>query len=206
MKTAILRLGKTDEKAKKHILASLDICAFQHVLSRKLFSQFQAATGDVIAIVGDWYNLKQMPDYDHYIPAPSSDLPFMEGDRPRDQLISFVKTFLEVTHHGIVVSENWGWNREDVQKQLWPPERVSFFNDEVYHVLTPDMVNYDAIDRAVAPRHHWQTTVCARSEIIPGHEIAGSGFFDRLVRELNHLIVPAFNCSGYLIWSPFTDR
>ncbi|MEO8271827.1 MAG: hypothetical protein ABI557_19035, partial [Aureliella sp.] len=158
MATTILRLGIDDVKARSHIINSLEVCAFDHVLSRLLLTQFLTTQGDAIAIVGDWYNLAEMATYDYVVSAPANSRPYAEGDRPREHLISFLKSFLETTPSGIVISENWGWNRADVPKQVWPPKRVSYFDDDVYHILDVDLADDDSIERAVVPRHHWQTT------------------------------------------------
>ncbi len=91
------------------------------------------------------------------------------------------------------------------QSQLWPPKRVYYLNEDVYHTLEHGEADLDTIERAVIPRHYWQTNLCTRCIRLPDGDTLSSQFIDGIVRDARHVIVPAFDGCGYLIWSPATQ-
>src|SRR5262245_18381630 len=74
---------------------------------------------------------------------------------PNDWLRSSVST-REPSRTPWFLCENWGAERKHVANWPWPPPRVAYYGDnEVYHILTPDITDPELIEAAVAPRHHW---------------------------------------------------
>lgn len=200
MKALTLMLDRNDKKARDHIVDSLEVSSFEHYLSSLMLDKYLKNCGDTIAVVGEWYDLHALQHYDEYVPVPcgsSIDL----RDRPIERVISFVKTFLDLTPDGVVVSENWGWNSSVLKNQAWPPIRVGFYEETVYHLLTCEMTGRDCIERAIIPRHHWQPTICARCKRLPNGECLSKDFFNELIGSFCHLIIPAFDGGGYLIWT-----
>jgi hypothetical protein len=206
MKSTLVALGGNDEKARSHIIESLSVCANDDLLSRKIIGRFSMAVGPIYAIIGDWLQLDQMSAYDYMIPAPEGSPPFSAGDRPTERLVGFVKDYLRANKAAIVLCENWAAARKDVTELAkWPyqPPRIAFYGDqELYHAVTPEMTAPASIEDSIVPRHHWQTGVCSSCEQVPDGDIPNEGFLDKIVSNTKHIFIPAFDGSGYLIWSP----
>jgi hypothetical protein len=200
-KSLFIQLPSNDNKAREHILASLSICAHDHILSAKLLEHFRKASGTFHAIIGDWYNLDQMPSYDRAVePPPGSYLP---GYYPQDLLVKFVSDYLQGNEKAVVVSENWGAKREHVARWVLSRPRVVYFgNDEVYHIVTPDVTDPDLIEASIIEAHHWQTNVCSSCRHLPEGDSVDESFLDEITHNAKHIFVPAFDLTGYLIWSP----
>jgi len=203
MKSAVFELGEDDKKALALFQESLFVCAHNHVFSRMLLAHFATARGPMFAIIGDWHNLGEMVNYDYPISPPKGSTPFEAGFYPREQLVAFVKEHLRSAADAVVMSENWGASRKTTSIWLWPPPRFACFgDDEVYHFVTPDITDTDMIEASVLASHHWQTGVCSSCADVPDGEIPGEGFLEEIVRNTKHIFIPAFDGSGYLIWTP----
>jgi hypothetical protein len=203
VKSRLFELEIDDKKAKEHLVESLSVSGHSHLLSRKILDRFSRTVGRAFVIVGDWYPIHQMETYDYTIPAPAGTTPFLEGDRPTERLVAFVRSYLQTTSNALVVCENWSATRQDVAKWPWPPPRVACFgDDEVYHIVTPKISDPEMIEAAVVPRHHWQTGVCSLCEHVPSADIPDEVFLDKIADNTKHIFIPAFDGSGYLIWSP----
>jgi hypothetical protein len=202
MKSVFIKLGDDDAKAKEHVLESLSICAHDHTLSRLLLAQYSTATGPAIAIIGDWFDLNRMAAYDYTMLPPEGE--YSKGDRPTERLVTFISEYLQTTKNAIVVCENWAADRQTFVNWPWgePPPVSCFGDNEVYHVVTNQLTDPEEIENAIVSRHHWQTGVCTRSERVPHGDIPDEAFFDEVVRNTKHIFIPAFDGSGYLIWSP----
>lgn len=203
MKALFHELGEHDEKAKRHFAESLAVCAQDHLLSRKLLNRLSNSTGPMYAIVGHWFDLATLTTYDYTVLAPSGTSPIADGERARDRLVAFIREYLLTTQGAAVISENWGAEQHHIEKWAWRPPRVACFGDnEVYHILTPDITDPEMIEAAIVARHHWQTGVCFTCSIVPAGDIPDESFLDEIVDHTRHLFIPAFDGSGYLIWSP----
>src|SRR5262245_4118656 len=151
---SIIELGSDDKKANAMILDSMSICAHDHVPSRKLLDRVSTASGPMFAIVGDWIDLDQLASYDDYMAAPAGEV--ASGERTTERLVAFVGKYSRTIKDALVLCENWGAERKHVANWPWPPPRVAYYGDnEVYHILTPDITDPELIEAAVAPRHHW---------------------------------------------------
>lgn len=202
LKSMVVELGCDDKKAKEHFLDSLSICSHDHILSRKLLHHFAAASGPMLAVIGDWFDLAQMEAYDYTIPAPQGQ--YANGDRPSELLVSFVQKYLQATPNGVVICENWGANRKTYENWQWgPAPPVSCFGDnEVYHILTPQTTDPETIEDTIRAAHQWQTNVCSQCAHVPEGDIPNEAFLDEIVQNAKYIFIPAFDGSGYLIWSP----
>ncbi|MCC7084421.1 MAG: hypothetical protein IT427_05385 [Pirellulales bacterium] len=81
--------------------------------------------------------------------------------------------------------------------------RFAYYGDnEVYHIVTLDVSDPEKIEAAVAASHHWQTGICTSCNKVPDEDIPNEGWFDEVVRKTEHIFIPTFEGSGYLIWSP----
>lgn len=58
------------------------------------------------------------------------------------------------------------------------------------------------IEAAIVASHHWQTGVCSSCAKVPKDDILDELFLDEIVEDTEHIFIPAFDGSGYLIWSP----
>jgi hypothetical protein len=205
LKSKLVDLGAADKKAKAHILESLSICAHDHVLSRKLLERFSTASGSVIAIVSDWFDLDELASYREYPNLPTPEGEPEPGERPVERLVAFVVEYMRKAKDAVVICENFGASRQDIAHWPWPPPRVACYgDDEVYHVLTPEITDPDQIEAAVSPRHHWQTGVCSACSVPPEGNIPDEGPLDEIVMNTVHLFVAAFDNTGFLVWSPQT--
>jgi hypothetical protein len=203
MQSQVVALGSHDHKANEHMKQSLGICAHDHILSRKLFQQCASALGPKFAIVGDWLDLEKLPTYDEGEQPPADSPDYAQGEYPQDRLIAFVREYLLSVDSGIVVSENWGAKREHAGQLRQLGRRVVWYGDtDVYHIVTKEMIDDDdAIEAAVVAAHHWQTSVCSSCTSAPPDEIQDEAFIDEIVRNTRHIFIPAFDGTGYLIWS-----
>lgn len=191
-------LGQDDEKARTLMLSSLTICAHNHIISRMLLERFAGAKGPYTAIVGDWYNLSAMRHYDSTVQPAATPLP---AHRTHRVLVYFVRRYLDETKDAVVVSENWAAERAD--NWLCPPPRLAFLGDnEVYHILTPEVSDPELIEDSITSRHHWQTGVCSSSTRVPTGDDVTIEWVGEIVANARHIFVPAFDGSGYLVWSP----
>ena len=155
----------------------------------------------MFAIFGEWLDLEELIDYDRGELGPTGE--YSIGERPTERLVAFVRDYLRTTRNGIVLSENWGADRVDIAKMLWPPPRVACYRDnEVYHILTPEITDLDSIEAAVSGSHHWQTNVCSSCARVPEGDIPSEAFLDEIVENTKHIFIPAFDGDGYLVWSP----
>ena len=162
VKSKLVELELGDRKAKEHLVESLNVSGHSHLLSRRILKRFLRTIGRAFVIIGDWYPIDRMETYDYTIPAPAGTTPFLDGDRPTERLVAFVRGYLETTGNGLVICKNWGGTRRDVAKWPWPPPRVACYgDDEVYHIVTPGISEPEMIEAAIAPRHQRQTGVCS---------------------------------------------
>jgi hypothetical protein len=195
-----LTLDLDNHNAKSFIMGSLEICAYGHILSRKLLSRLSSATGPMYAIMGERINADLLKAHDFSIAPPDGE---ETGKRPVEILVSIIGDYLKTTQDAVVLCENWAASRGDVAKWPWPPPQVACYGDsEVYHVLTHEITEPELIEAAIVSRHHWQTGVCSSCPHVPQGDIPDEGFLEEIVRNTRHLFLPAFDGSGYLLWSP----
>lgn len=201
MRSKICDIITQFENAKIYILSSLRICANDHVLSAKLLDRFSRATGSIAAIVGDWFDFDRLASFDS-CPAGSEGEEYAKGERPTERLVAFVSEFLDKTENAIVICENWGAERRDIANWIWPPPRVACLSDkDVYHILTKEMNNLEMIEATVVPRHYWQTGICSTCHYFPDGDIPNHEFIDNVVYNTRKIFIPAFDNTGYLIWT-----
>lgn len=200
MRSKTVDLGPFCDNGRRHVIESLSICAYNHILSRKLLDRFSGATGSIVAIAGDWFDFDRISSFDLCPDGPVGE-EYASGERPTERLVALVSEFLAVTENAIVVCENWGAERGDIASWPWPPPRTACLGDkEVYHILFKDMNTYDMIEPTVVPSHHWQTGVCSTCPRFPDGDIPNEEFLDGVVRNTKMIFVPAFDNTGYLIW------
>ena len=208
MKTKTVDLGPHFEMGRSFILESLSICAYNHIFSRKLLDRFSGATGSIVAIVGDWFDFDRISSCDSYPPDPPGPIgeECESGERPTEKLVALVSEFLAETKDSIVVCENFGAERGDIAGWPWPPPCTSCFGDkEVYALLNLNMTDADMIEAAVVSRHRWQTGVCSTCPCFPDGDIPNEDFLDDIVSNTKKIFVPAFDDTGYLIWTIIGD-
>jgi hypothetical protein len=202
MRSKSVDIGPHCETARYHILDSLSICAHDHILSGKLLDRFSGATGSIVAIAGDWFDFDRISNYELYPGGPTGE-DYASGERPTERLVALVSEFLAETEDAIVVCENWGAERRhNIASWPWAPPRISCLGErDIYHILTQGMNNPEMIEAAVVPRHHWQTGVCSTCPCFPDGDIPNEEFLDNIVQNTKKIFVPAFDGTGYLIWT-----
>ena len=201
LKSKFVELGTDDDKAKEYMIESLYICAHDHVLSRKILDKFSESSGPMVAIVGEWQKLDELSSYNGFMRAPEGE--YAQGDRPTERLVAFIKGYLMAVENALVVCENWGAERAHIANWSWPPPRIACYGDkEVYHILTNDIDDPEMIEAAVKPSHYWQTGLCSRFDEFPVGDIPDEATLDSIVCNVTKIFVPAFDNTGYLIWTP----
>src|SRR5207302_1919864 len=132
-------------------------------------------------------------------PGPPGE--YLSGERPTERLVAFIAEYLQTAKNAAVVCENWGTNRKIFVNWPWgePPPVSCFGENEIYHIVTPDVSDPEEIENAIVPRHQWQTGVCSRCKQVPKGDIPDVAFLDEIVENTKHVFVPAFDGSGYLI-------
>jgi hypothetical protein len=197
-------LGQDDIKAVSLILGSLEITSHTRSLSRKLLERWAGAGGSLAAIFGSGIDLGLLESYDVVSPV-LDDESFAYADatpeRTHERMARFVGRYLTSVQHAVAVGENWLAGREDIPYIGSPPPRIACSGDEVYFLLTPEIVDLEEIEDAVRPSAQYQTAVCSTCSVVPEGESLGEGFLDEVARNARHIFVPAFDGSGYLIWS-----
>ncbi|MDG3002488.1 hypothetical protein [Paludisphaera mucosa] len=194
--------GGDHEKASRWILESPSVCAHDHVFSRKLLDRFANARGSIFAVMsGDVWPNDLLVRSDTVRFSHPAEWP--EDERPVVRLSIVMREYLQSSADAVVVCENGAANaRTFIDRQTEDPPPVSCFGDEVFHIVTPDVTDLDAIENAIGSRHHWQTGVCSRCQEPPKSDIDDAWFLDEIVDHTAHIFVPAFDGGGYLIWSP----
>lgn len=201
----LVDLGRDDPKARSLILRSLEVTSHDHALSRKLLERWAGAGGSLAAVFGSGIDLGLLSSYDVCWPVPEDQAFHYPGATPgrtHERMARFVAGYLASARGAVAVCEDWLRRRADIPKLGSPPPRIACLGDsEVYYLLTPGIADPEAIEDAVRPRGRYQTGVCSTSEGIPGGDVLDETFLDELTRNARHLFVPAFDGSGYLIWS-----
>jgi len=114
---------------------------------------------------------------------------------------------LNSTKNAIVICENWAAECRHTANWVWPPPRIACLGDnEVYHVVTPEITDPEMIESAIVARNHWQTGICSSCKNFPETNNVDENLLDELVTYINHIFVPAFDGSGYLIWTSNRKR
>jgi hypothetical protein len=203
MKSKLIRLADDDHKARDLIRDNFEVGAYDHTLSRKLRDRFPTAAGRMIVIVADWVDLDQLAAYSHGSTSPVGE--YANGDRPTERLVAFVEEHLGTSKDAVAVCEHSGATRKTYENWQWGPlPPISCYGDEeVYHILRPG-IDSELIEDAIRlSQGRWGTTgVCTTCEYVPEGDIPDEEFFDTIVQNTKHIIMPAFDGDGVLIWSP----
>ncbi len=199
MKARFIELGPDDKKGIEFFSNSLSVCAHDHILSKKLLNRFATMDGTIMAISPPWLDLDQLEAYGRGSQGPTGDV-YEVGYYPQDLLVTFVHGYLQANKNRVVVCENWCWQRKHIALQPWPPPRLACYGeDEVFHLLTPDVTDPEQIEAGVINRHHWQTGICTSCVQVPEGDIPNETFLDEIVQNTLHIFIPAFDGDGYLI-------
>jgi hypothetical protein len=198
-------LGPDDIQARSLILDSLEVTSHDHTLSRKLLERWAGAGGSLAAIFNSGIDLGLLWSYDCCSPLPE-DQNFHFADatpvRTPERMARFVADYLASALGAVAVCEHWFAGRADIPKIGSPPPRIACLGDEeVYFLLTPEILDLEAIEDAVRTRGRYQTGVCSICEGVPEGDLLEEGFLDEVAGNARHIFVPAFDGSGYLIWS-----
>jgi hypothetical protein len=214
MKWKYFPIRPDDHRATSRILEELKVG--EKTLANKLLARFSVGTGNVLALEMENADLESLETFSYvtygsgkswYEATGIRQIPV--GDRPIDGLISFFTEFLQQNESGAIVMQNVLWDRSRVpwdnpiHAAYCLPTRHAFFNEEVYHVITEDDIRPDLMEDTVREAwQHWLVGVCAEHVTVPDDNILSEEFFNELVVKAKHIIVSAFDQSGFLIWSP----
>lgn len=205
-------LAVDDQKARKHVLETLELGALEHTLSKKLLLRFREANGPMLLIADETVDLDADCLYKHATyKGGQFEIPGLQAGSWMDSsiqgLILFVGNHLQESKDAIVLCENPFARSNDVANDH-KESRLLFYEDEVYHILTKaDAANDDSIECALREsRHHWSVAVCSFSERMPEADALSEDFIDVVVTNAVHIVVVAIDGEGYLVWSPGASR
>ena len=136
---------------------------------------------------------------------PDGPIYFPPGDSPRDLLVAFVVEYLQSAPDTVVVCENSATTRRTLEIWTWSrkPRASCYGDNDVYFILDPSDLDLEMIDAALSdPLSHWGTAVCSSSKQIPEGDMPDDSFLDEIAENTKHILMPAFDDDGYLIWSP----
>jgi hypothetical protein len=89
----------------------------------------------------------------------------------------------------------WTWSR--------PPRFSSYGDDDAYYILDPSDIDRDVIDGALGDSlGRFGMAICSSCSHLPGNEIPHEATLDEFIRNTTHVLLPAFDDDGYMIWSP----
>lgn len=202
--TNFVNLGPDDSKAKSLVVESVENAAYTHILSRKILDRLSTAEGPLTAIFPSGLELGLLASYDACWPIPDDEDFHYDGatsERTHVRMARFVAEYLGATEDAVVVCEDWMASRARIANMIHPELIACFGDDEVYYLLAPKITDLDAIEDAVKPGARYQTGVCSTCASVPDGDIPDEGFLDEVTRNARHVFVPAFDGSGYLIWS-----
>jgi hypothetical protein len=198
-------LSRDDIKARSFILDSLEVTSHDYALSRKLLERWAGAGGNLAAIFGSGIDLGLLSSYDCCWPVPEDSGFHYAGatpERTHERMARFVAGYLTSARGAVAVCEEWMAGRADLPEMRCPRPRTGCLGDEeLYYVLTSKIADLEAIEDAVRPGGRYQTGVCSTSEEVPEGDVLDEGFLDEVARNARQIFVPAFDGSGYLIWS-----
>jgi len=205
---SMLRLAENDKKAWDWIANNFSICSHEHILSRKLWMRFASYKGPVFAIKPNCVDLNQLHSYME-IWWPPGDTPNIKNDpvedRPKTQIVEFVKDYLKSSDDAVVVCENANATRKMYENWEWGelPPYWCYGDKEVYHILTRRVIGTNKIYNSIREAFvSWGVGVCTSCKIIPDKSITDDSFFDEIVRNTRHIFLPAFDGDGFLVWTP----
>ncbi len=200
-----VQLADDDQKARTWIRENLEVCAFSRPLSKKLLDRFSTDSGPVTAIIPDWVNISQLAKYSHGSVPPDRS-PYRKGESPRDELVQAVLRYLETGTGRVVVCEDSGSARKALEIWTWsrPPRYFEYGRDNVYYLLEPSDLDEEMIDAALGDGlgSHFAIAICSSCSQLPAQVIADDAPLDELVQNTRHILMPAFDGDGYMIWSP----
>ncbi|REK10798.1 MAG: hypothetical protein DWQ37_15255 [Planctomycetota bacterium] len=196
-------MAPDDPKARAWIRENFEFCAHNHQLAGRLLRQFGLEGGSLTAVVPEWVDITQLVSYRQGSVPPSDLRQYSPGTSPKDELTNFVVDHLRTAPNSAAVCEHSSTARQTLQIWTWspPPEALDFGNDDVYFLLTPDNAGPDTIRDALGDSlGHWGIAVCTsykRTTANPDRD----RFIDEIVSNTKHILMPAFDDDGYLIWS-----
>jgi hypothetical protein len=202
----------SDKRAKEHVLLSLSIGAHAHTLTKRLISRFSGAEGPIFAFGLDGIDINSLHCFDCeplYYGKPWSGGMLDVGERPNDGLLEYLFDILGVKDAGLIVMEDWLRSRFDdcmtVESRTARGfnSRMSFFNDEVFHVIAAGDNDLEIAEDAIrSAETRYLNGICVRDVSLPDNEFWTSNFLDELVDKTESIFVGAFDISGYLVWTP----
>lgn len=204
--TNYVNLGSTNAKARSLILNSLEVCSTDRILSRKLLAHVSTKQGNMIAIFNSGIDLDLLESYDSCWPIPDDEDFQYEGathERTSERLVKFVTDYLTSIEDALIVCEDWTLERAKIATREWLPGSpiACFGDDDVYFLLTNEITDPEVLEDTIRPSGRYQTNICSTCRTVPRDEIPNEHFLDELVRNTKHVFVPAFDGSGFLIWS-----
>lgn len=203
-----------DERATAILLENLR--AGDKALSRKLLSTYRLGQGTAFAIGMEGLDLDVLSTFSYATyqsgktwTKAADGQTLQIGDGPVDGLISFLGEFLQGAVNGAVVIQNAVWTRltpfwESPERLAYcVPTRHVFFENEVYHVITEQDTRHDLMEDTIREAwHKWFVGICSTPVTIPANDSLSEELIDELADGTKHIIVPAFDDEGFLVWCP----
>jgi hypothetical protein len=191
--------GSVDvEKARNWINTDLWVCSSWGRLAQLLLARIEQEPRSITAFVGKWVDVDALASYEIGAPpwARSKD-PFQE------ELAAFVQSYLASSDRAFLLCQA-GSSKKTLEIWDWsvPPRHFCDGENEVYYVLKSEDRDLGRIDDTLGDGlgGHFGAGICAKSS--PdwlGKELDAS-ILEEAAASAEHLIVPAFDGDGYLVW------
>lgn len=214
MKWECYSLCKDDPKGIHLFSVNLQLAATTVTLAKKLFDHLHKFTGAMKAIALSQLDLNDLTTYSYatykhgqhwYEAAGRSEI--ASGERPIDGLISFLKRWSVVNPKALVLIGNNVLRRGDpslndsTRMYAGIATEMAFFNEEVYHIVTPATMNAEAIEDAIVDADFGDFVgIIANDVEIPASRELSEQLLRSIVDRVEVVFTSAFDKEGYLIW------
>jgi hypothetical protein len=121
-------------------------------------------------------------------------------------LVKFLQTYVREAPSATVLLSNPLETRATMEK-LHPREsRTAFFKEEVYHILNPDDDTFESFESAIREgSSRFGIGVCSQSVESFHNQVISEMALQSIVESARHIVVSAFDETGFLIWTPQVD-
>jgi hypothetical protein len=205
MKTITLKLSSDDPKVWDAITTNFEVCRSQHTLPKLIWERYAGTHGQVVAVFPDWIPIENLSSFRYSWTRPLEAGRYEHGLSPKKSLAIFIDDYLRITSGSLVVFENLIADKNTYVDWKWgPPPPVSIYdNSEIYHVIKASGRSLKQIEDVIRKSFfQWGTAVCSIDSYMQDDNICTLPFLSDVSENANHIIIPAFDDDGFLIWSP----
>jgi hypothetical protein len=158
----------------------------------------------MIAIIPAWVKLGSLLSYQQGSVRPEN-AQGARDDNPLDSLVDFSEIHLRSRKDALIVCDNPASASKTIGIWTWsiPPRFMHYGHQDALYVLESATTSRETIDASLADSlgGKWGLAVCSSSRCVPSGESATEAFIDNVVKNTVHVLMPAFDGDGYVIWT-----